>query len=147
MPPFSTLRTFVNSLKSGETNITRSLERLVRDDKKREKYREWVDRPNSLDGEFPPWLRTELVQAGMKEAEIEHIQDWPDSQKEVVRAQISGAVKDKRPLRFGWELYDGKHPKSDVRRDSDQEVRIVFQSPREGVELSFVNYGKVRVKA
>lgn len=147
MPPYSTLRTFVNALKSGETNITRSLEKLVNDGSRRQKYADWVDKPGALDGEFPAWLRTELVQAGMKQEEIEHIEAWPDSQKDVARAQVSAAVKDKRPVRFSWELWEGKHAESEVRRDADQEMRVVFKSPRDGVELGLVNFGGVKVKA
>jgi hypothetical protein len=147
MPPNGTLRSFINALTSGETNITRCLERLVNDPARRHKYAEDVDAPHAAVGQLPGWLRNEMVQAGMSQAEVDHAERWPDSEKEKVRKQVAEAIRDEHPLHFGWELFDGDQPLTEVRRDPDQDVRVVFRSPRKGVKLSLVNLGSVNVEA
>jgi hypothetical protein len=134
MPPYSRLQTFVDALKTGETNITRSLDRLVNDPTQRDEHVDYVNTANSFSS-FPDWLRGELANAGMSPEEIAHIERWPNEEKELVRIQIVHAINDNRPLRFGWELYDGGRPRTDVRRSPGRDTRIVFRSPRAGVRV------------
>ena len=132
MPPYSKLHTFIDALKTGETNITRCLDRLVNNPQKRREHFDFAKQVNAFSN-FPGWLRDELSQAGMSQEEIDHIQRWPTEEKETVRIQIVDAVQEKRPLRFGWELYEGGRPVSDVRREAGRDTRVVFRSPRAGV--------------
>ena len=134
MPPYSRLQTFVDALKTGETNITQSLDRLVNDDRKREAHVDFVTTANAF-ASFPDWLRDELANAGMRPEEIDHIERWPNEEKGLVRIQIVHAIRDNRPLRFGWELYDGGRPVTDVRRQPGRDARVVFRSPRTGVRV------------
>lgn len=147
MPANGTLRSFINALTSGQTNITRCLERLANDPTRRQKYAADINAPHAAVGQLPGWLRNEMVQAGMSQAEVDHAERWPDAEKEKVRRQVAEAIRDERPLHFGWELYDGDDPVSEVRRDPNQDVRVVFRSPRKGVKLSLVNHGSVSVEA
>ncbi|MEO8456341.1 MAG: hypothetical protein ABI559_00885 [Chloroflexota bacterium] len=147
MPPYSTLRDFIGALTTGDTNITRVLERVTNNEANRQKYLPQVEKPGAFNGPIPEWICTEFRQAGMSQAEIEHIQErWPDSQKETVRAQLYEAWTQKRPIHFSWELFDGDDPRSEVRRDSNQEMRVVFRSPRRGVKItSKVRIGELKV--
>lgn len=147
MPTYSTLRSFVKAITTGDTNITKTLERLSNDDAKRKKYATDLDAPHLAVGQLPGWLRNEMVQTGMSQPEVDHVERWPDRQKEIARAQIVAAISGVRPIRFSWELYDGNDPITEVRRDTDGEVRLVFRSPRKGVKLSLVNLGGVTVEA
>ena len=147
MPANGTLRSFINALTSGQTNITRCLERLVNDSARRQKYPADINAPHAAVGQLPGWLRNEMVQAGMTQVEIDHAERWPDAEKEKVRKQAAEAIRDERPLHFSWELYDGDQPVSEVRRDPNQDVRVVFRSPRKGLKLSLVNLGGITVEA
>ncbi len=83
----------------------------------------------------------------MKPIELDHIERWPDSQKEVARVQVVAALTESRPIHFGWELYDGADPVCDVRHDANQDVRVVFRSPRKGLKLvSSEDPGEVTVE-
>lgn len=148
MPPYSTLRDFIGALSTGETNITRVLERVSNDEAKRTQYLPLISAPGAFNGYIPEWVCTEFRQAGMKDAEIEHIQQrWPDSQKETVRAQLYAAWTQKRPIHFSWELFDEEDPRSEVRRDANQDVRVVFRSPRKGVRIaSKIRVGELKVE-
>jgi hypothetical protein len=149
MPPYSTLRTFIDALTTGQTNITRCLDLLTNDDTKRATYASQMATSGLLNGQqFPGWLRTELTQAGMKAEEIEHIERWPDAEKETARAQVDQAWTNRRPVHFSWELFDGNDPLAEVRRDPNQDVRVVFRSPRRGVRVtSHINLGEIKVEA
>jgi len=131
MPPYSKIQTFVDALKTGETNITRSIDKLANDGDKRAKYLTSIQKRNAFDS-FPTWLRRELRVAGMRKAEIDHVERWPKKEKESVRVEIVAAIEKKRKLHFGWEIYDGRRPVSDIRHEG-RSTRIVFRSPRSGL--------------
>jgi hypothetical protein len=145
MPAYSTLRTFIDSLRSGETNITRCLESLLNNPNKRNHN---ADRVRTLDisQPFPAWLREEFLASGMKMKEVDHIERWPNTGKELVRRELESAITSNGTLRFTWEIFDGDDPETDVYRDGPG-ARIVFRSPRKGVHLSHLNYGDIRVDA
>lgn len=145
MPAYSSLRTFVDSLRTGETNITRCLESLLNNPNKRTDN---GDRVRTLDVSrpFPAWLREELLASGMKTEEVDHIERWPNHGKELVRRELEAAIASSGTLRFSWEIFDGDNPETAVQRDGPG-ARIVFKSPRKGVQLSHVNYGSIQVEA
>ncbi len=147
MPAYSTLKSFIKALKTGDTNITQTLESLVNNRAKRNQYSSDIRATHTGQGQLPGWLRSEMVQAGMSEPEVDHCERWPDREKEKVRQQLVEAMDSDANLHFSWELFDGDHPLSEVRRDSNQDVRIVFRSPRKGVKLSTLNYGDISVEA
>lgn len=148
MPAYSTLRDFIDAITTGDTNITRSLASLSNDETKRRAHRNQMATPGLLNGQrFPEWLRVELIQGRLKDKELEHIERWPDSQKEIARAQVYSAWTESRPIHFSWELYSGEEPVTEVRRDTNQDVRLIFRSPRKGVKLtSHLNLGDIIVE-
>lgn len=146
MPPNTTLREFIHALATGDTNVTCVLERLANNAEQRAAHTEDIGRPGAFNGRLPEWLRIACIQNGMTSAELDHIERWPDAQKEIVRSQIDQASAHGRPIHFSWELHAGDDPLSEVRRDQDQDVRIVFLSPRKGVKLSSkINLGDITV--
>ena len=148
MPAYSTLRDFIDAITTGDTNITRSLAALSNNEHKRSERRTEMATPGLLNGpRFPEWLRGELIQGNLKDKELEHIERWPDSQKEIARAQVYSAWIENRPIQFSWELYSGDEPVTEIRRDPNQDVRLVFRSPRKGVNLSHINFGDISVEA
>jgi hypothetical protein len=147
MPAYSTLKSFINALKTGDTNITQCLERLANDRAKRAQYATDIRALHAGVGQLPGWLRNEMVQVGMSQPEVDHVERWPDREKEKVRLQLVDAMEHDSDLHFSWELYDGDDPLTEIRRDPNQDVRVVFRSPRKGVKLSLVNLGGVTVKA
>jgi hypothetical protein len=147
MPTYSTLRSFINAITSGDTNITRCLEKLANDRAKRQKYSADIRAPHAAIGHLPGWMRNEMVQAGMSQPEVDHVERWPDPEKEKVRRQIVESMDGDTIIHFSWELYDGDTPLTEIRRDPNQDVRIVFRSPRRGVKLSALNLGGVKVEA
>jgi hypothetical protein len=147
MPAYSTLKSFINALKTGDTNITQCLERLANDRAKRAQYATDIRALHTGVGQLPGWLRNEMVQAGMSQPEVDHVERWPDREKEKVRLQVVEALDHDSNLHFSWELFEGDDPLSEVRRDPSQDVRVVFRSPRKGVKLSAINHGDVKVEA
>jgi hypothetical protein len=147
MPAYSTLKSFVKALRTGDTNITQCLERLANDRAKRAQYTSDINALHAGVGQLPGWLRNEMVQAGMSQPEVDHVERWPDAEKEKVRLQVVEAINHDGNVHFSWELFDGEDPMSEVRRDQNQDVRVVFRSPRKGVKLSAVNFGDVKVEA
>lgn len=152
MPAYSSLGTFIESLRTGRTNITATLESVLADREAIRELDEWPgfrDTANLLDNPIPQWLRTLLKDHGMKDIEVEHIdQHWPPAAKEEARRWIVEAVEEGRPLRFSWELHEGSQPENERREDGE---RVVFKSPRDGVRISgihvwYVHIGGVNVE-
>jgi hypothetical protein len=147
MPAYSTLRDFVDAITTGETNITKRLTALSNSESKRRDHRDKMAQPGLLNGtRFPGWLRGELLQGRLSEQELQHIERWPDPQKEIARTEVYAAWTESRPIYFSWELYPGDEPITEVRRDPNDDVRLVFKSPRKGVHLnSWLNMGDISV--
>lgn len=150
MPPYSTLKTFVTSLKTGRTNITESLDRLMTNPGRHLTHAHFADLQveNAFNAPLPGWARTALRSSGMTEPEIDHIDVWPDVQKEAVRQKMVAAIESDRPIRFRWELYGGDAPVNEAGEDQETGATvIVFRSPGNGVKLSPLNIGLIRVQA
>lgn len=142
MPAYSSLRTFIESLRTGETNITQTFARAL--------AAEGVDPirdRDSVDPALSTTVKELLSKHRMKPAEINHIEDhWTAAQRNEVREWILAAVAADRDVTFSWELFAGRDTGN--RRDdpgAPAPVSITFLSPREGVNLQGPNFGQVRV--
>ena len=139
MPPYSTLRTFITSLQTGRTNITESLERLMSDHGALKQHPHFQDlrQGGAADSPMPVWARAALRASGMSKDEVDHIDRWPDPQKDAVRGALVTAVDGARAVHFLWELYDGNDAETEVRDpDASGGITIIFRSPRSGVQLT-----------
>jgi hypothetical protein len=147
MPPYSSLRTFIQALTTGRTNITYVLEQMASDPGCKQRLAGEIAQPGAFSHPISQTLHQELIQSGMTEPEVAHMERWPNEQKESVRTQIDSAWKNGQPLHFSWELHDGDDPATELRRDANQDVRIVFRSPRKGVRItSRINLGEIMVE-
>ncbi len=139
MPPFSTVRTFVTALQSGQTNITRALDRLLTNPGRHRTNPNFASFRNrqAANAPLPPWLRGLLRGEGVSDPEVEHIDAWPDDQKEPVRDKTVEAILGDRRMRFFWELYDGPAPDTLIEDpDPTGGITVRFRSPRSRVRLS-----------
>jgi hypothetical protein len=138
LPPFSTLRTFINALETGETNITRVLNRLMHYPKKWE--------PNVADITVDP-LSTFLTDlfgepGAMKPVEIEHIENaWPMDQKQELRDHVLQAIATGRRMHFKWVQKSEPGAQTDIVWPPDDAplavpVDVIFHSPRPGIAFS-----------
>ncbi len=142
MPVYSSLRTFIKSLKTGETNTTQTFARAL--------AAEGVDpisNKASVDPHLSAQLKDILARHGMTPGEIDHVKKWPANKRNQARLWILAAVAANRSVAFSWELFDGNVSANRRNQPPPPEpVRITFRSPREGVTLSQSHAGQVHVK-
>lgn len=149
MPPFSTIRTFVKALQTGRTNITESLDRLMTNPSRHQQHPQFseITSAQALDT-LPAWVRQLLRDHGMTDPEMDHIDAWPNGQKELVRQKVVAAVQSDRQVHFLWELHDDATPANDIQDpDAAGHITIRFRSPRHGVKLSSITFGDIKVEA
>ncbi len=149
MPPFSTIRTFAKALQTGRTNMTESLDRLMTNPSRHQQNPHFseVTSAHALDT-LPAWVRQLLRDHGMTDPEMDHIDAWPNDQKELVRQKIVAAVQSDRQVHSLWELHDGAIPVNDIQDpDTAGDITITFRSPRQDVKLSAITFGDVKLEA
>ena len=146
MPPYSTIRTFVEALQTGRTNITRALDELLENPGSKQNDPDFphMRSEGALNG-MPGWLRGRLTPR-LRPPEIDHIGRWPDAQKEKARREIVTSINDDRHTTFEWEVYAGPTPSVEVRPGPSGGVVIVFRSPRAGLRLVEPSSGEVVVE-
>jgi hypothetical protein len=131
----STLRTFIQSVNSGETNITRVLTLLMRHPA------QWQGNKGSIGvNPLSSFVTTQFRAPGrMTQAEVDHIANqWPMDQKEALLADVLNAIDAGRPMVFKWTLTSENQPKTDVawppsHTPLDVPVHVTFKSPQAGV--------------
>jgi len=139
LPPFSTLKTFVKAVNSGQTNITRVLTLLM------QYPTQWQG--SMADIEVSPnlslFLNAQFGAAGrMIPQEIAHIEShWPMAQKQALRAEVLHAIEAGRPMVFKWTLTSAQTPDTDIVWPPNNTpltvpVLVTFRSPRAGVKYS-----------
>jgi hypothetical protein len=97
--------------------------------------------PNILDT-LPEWARVALKNAPapgvirdpVTDAELEHINSWPNKHKEQVRLALAEAINNDRVVEFFWELYRGQseHIVVDIPAEGG-DIHITFYSPYDNV--------------
>jgi hypothetical protein len=142
MPAYSTLRAFIDSLRTGETNITQTFARALAAEGVGP-----IGNRDSVDPKLSDTVKGLLRKHHMKPAEIEHVDEhWTGAQRNEVREWILAAVAAGRDVTFSWELFAGSATGN--RRDdpgAPAPVSITFLSPREGVNLHRPNFGQINV--
>jgi hypothetical protein len=142
MPAYSNLSTFIHSLKTGETNITKTLAMALAAEGVGP-----ISEQSSVDPNLSDELKNIFAQYGMKPEEIAHIEnEWTGELRNEVREWIVAANLASQSVTFSWELFAGDDP---ANRKEDpgapNPVSVTFLSPRKGVKLSWLNYGQVDV--
>ncbi len=140
MPPGTTIRTFIEALQNRETHFTEVADAIFSNPGNVPNLPRgaaaWAQfqQANALNR---PLRQTSadiaefLVDRGMTQAEVNHIDKWDDSLKETLRGRLAKAIRDNEPaMKFYWELHGGANEDADI-----QDHSIVFKSPKEGVTL------------
>jgi hypothetical protein len=138
LPPYSTLRTFVHALQTGDTNITRVLTRLMHYPSR------WQQNTGDINVDpLSSFLKALFAEpGGMKDEEIEHIENaWPMDQKEELREHVLQAIAADRPMLFKWGPTSGPDPATDIVWPPDSAplsvpIRVTFRSPSSGFVFS-----------
>lgn len=134
------MQTFLNSVRTGETKTTRALERLWQ--RRGPNIAANLRRANSAKG-LPDWLESELKRQGKQHApvalsgvEFEHIRDWPDEEKEKLRAALLASLgPPRRTVRFRWTLYTGPTSVNPVDNPyGPGDMTVTFTSPEKNVK-------------
>ena len=141
MPPGTKMQAFLNSVRTGETKTTRALERL------------WLRRGPNIAANFrransakglPDWLKNELTRQGNQHApvalsgvEFDHIREWPDAEKEKMRAALIASLgPPRRTVRFRWALSKGTASVNPVDNPfGPGDMTITFTSPQRNVKV------------
>ena len=133
MPTYSHVNTFIQSLKTGETNTTKTFAKALK-----AKGVSVIRDRSSVDPALSKALKAVLKEYGMKAAEIAHVEnEWPAAKRNQARLWVLAAVAARRKVAFSWELFSGDEPAN--RRDqpaAPEPVTIVFRSPRAGVRFT-----------
>jgi hypothetical protein len=141
MPAYSSLRTFFDSLTTGETNITQTLDRALNGE-----GTGLISNKISVDPYLSTAIRGKLEQYGMSIEEIDHVaNDWPAAKRDQVRKWVLTAIAAGRTVEFYWELHAGAEPDNKRDKTGTGPVKITFLSPRAGVHLSRSHFGQVNV--
>jgi hypothetical protein len=132
LPAFSTVRTYMQAINTGDTNITRVLTILMH-------YpAQWA--PNvaqiTVNPQLSQFLKDEFGAPGrMTQQEIDHIDtQWPMAQKEILRTAVLQAIDVGRPMIFKWGTTPGSTPETVVAGPAPNApltvpVRVTFLSP------------------
>jgi hypothetical protein len=133
----STLKTFIEALKSGETRTTKALERLLR--RRRSATTQAViaalRQPGALNRRLDASLRSALNPPLSDTTISICIDNWPDTQKEEARKQIIWAINKGGSVQIRWGLKSGAGYDAKFKR-SGNNVTITALSPRSSLKIS-----------
>jgi hypothetical protein len=135
MPPGTTLRTFIEAIKTGQTKTTKALDSFFENPGGLEHHTGRDDFRNA--GAFnvlPVWAKNAL-KSNLSTAELDHIDSWPNDQKDNVRAKLDQAIHYSRnAVHFFWQPYHGSSEEVEIiDPDVDGDITIIFKSPRNKV--------------
>ena len=154
MPEHSTIKAFVNAVKSRRTKPTKVLDALLSNPASYQgtPLLTSLQQPHALDN-LPQWAKNELGKPGQSDpelslsnAELDHINSWPKDEKDKARDALVTAIVGARPIAFRWELYDGALSVTQV--DGLQGTGLItvrFLSPRDNVRHTGLTFGEVFV--
>jgi hypothetical protein len=137
MPQVSTVKKFVKSIQTGQTDTTKALTLLCLERAAVAGHLAELETPGALEP-LPAWVEDALRARGLGDGEIQHIKDWPSVPKDKVREALHQAVQDNRVVEFRWELHGGADSANTVDNLSgpaDEPIRVTFQSPQKNVRV------------
>jgi len=136
MPPPTTMRTFLEAIRSGRTNTTEALDMLFASPAAVRAHPNFTDlqAPGMLNM-LQPWARAELRRLGVGSEELAHIDDWPNNQKEIVRQKLVDAMNGNKPVEFSWKVYPGATEDTSI-DEGPAKVTITFFSPESKVRAT-----------
>ena len=152
------IQQFINALRTGKGTVAKALDDLFglqaipkwKDpDSQLGPHLAELDSPAFAVNPLPQWAvdelkgKSDLVTEPLNDDEIEHINDWPPSQKDRIRQAAWQAITSNRSVQFFWELWDGGQTETKVQDAGSGEIIVTFRTPRTKVMYSA---GKVRLQ-
>ncbi len=145
MPPGTTIKKFVDALKTRKTVINSALDQLFTESRRHEAYLAELSNPDALNSPVPDWAKAELRKVGLGDVEFAHMNRWPDTHKEAMRKAIVTAIQTNRHVRFFWELHAGPDNVTDVQDQGTGDITVTFRSPLSKVKVSMATFGEITV--
>ena len=122
---------FVDVLKTGQTDITKAMDQLFANpaDLQGTDLFQELQQAGALD-ELSPLMRQIGTDNGVTDKELDHINTWPNDQKEEVRQKLVLAIENNRPVHFFWEVHRRKSEEIEVLDpDAAGDITVIFISP------------------
>jgi hypothetical protein len=143
----STIKQFVVAVQTGQTNTTRALTAmLVRPGRYTSDPNWQAFQQQYCLNTLPGWLRKMLKDNNLSDKEIDHMDEWPDEEKETLRLALVAAIQANRNTVFSWHLYDGAVSANHVEgANGGGDLQIAFRSPRANVRSSALTFGDISV--
>jgi hypothetical protein len=142
VPPYSTLKTYLQAVNTGQTNITRVLTTLM------QYPAQWRGKQIEVNPHLSKDVSDEFKAPGrMTSDEINHIENqWPMAQKQDLLTAVLTAIEAKRPMVFKWTLTTDPTPKTDIVWPPNDApptvpVQVTFRSPADGVTFALDGEG------
>jgi hypothetical protein len=127
----TTVQTFIEALRRRQTNTTLGFDAIFTPPYNTQDWLEEIMVEHAFDDALPPKAAKALGRAGLKPAEIAHLNLWPEDQKEAARLAVVQAIQASPQLRvrFFWDLTDGPEPKIEIVTSGDP-YEVTFFTPR-----------------
>ncbi len=133
MPPsMVSIEKFVEVLQTGQTDITKAIDELFADPGAlmgTDLYRQ-LQQGGALDS-LSPEMRAIGTEKGVTDKEMDHIDEWPNDQKDEVREKMVASVANNRPMHFFWELHRYDNEAIEILDpDAAGDITVIFLSPK-----------------
>ena len=156
MPDSTPIKKFIESLRTGQTDITKALDGIfdlgIRADITAGRdplltpgdftpadltdFKDTAGQPNHFNL-LPAYAEKMMNARNVNLGEIAHIKNWPKNHKKKIREALVKALNDGRAVYFFWELYEGDFETVDIKESgSTNPIIITFMSPRKNVSLA-----------
>jgi len=150
MPPTTSIQTFIEALRTKQTKLTQRFDGLMERPGGRGRSLSPTElgalsQAGAFAGPVPEWPLREDISAGLTQAEIDHLEEWPAGEREKARAAVVSAIHADRDIRFYWDLYDGATPITEVQRLTGLPIIVTFKTPRPMVQVEQDASGEVIV--
>jgi len=133
----TSIRKFITSLQTRQTDTTEALTRWFVNPGRHQTHAVTgqLRTANGLNA-LPSLARTELGNLGLTAGELDHIDQWPNDQKESIRQALVRAIDGNRNVLFYWELHGGAGEATDIQDSGAGDIVITFRSPQRKVRIS-----------
>ena len=133
MPPPTTVQTFIQALRTGETNTTRAFDAIFTPPYAGRPWLADIRVSGAFNGTtLAGWAVSALQAEGLAQAQIDHVGTWPDADKERVRAFVVSAIEANRRVRFFWGLGHRPVPVTET-HDETPDWSVWFLTPQSAV--------------
>jgi hypothetical protein len=137
----STFADFIAARNSGRTNTIEVLEKIFNMFDQNHQHFGWFSQTRALDNPIPGEVRAFLIEEGLQDVEIDHLDDWPARQKERIRRRVvTNALSSQRRLvQLLWRvtmLNDEQTEIDEPSTDSNDRVVITTSTPWRNIRIS-----------